>query len=66
MRHYPHLKMTSSELTPEFLRSQDCLLVVTDHTAYDWTRIAEHAELIVDTRNALKNISQTHGCIVRA
>ena len=34
MRHYPHLPpMSSTELTPEFLASQDCVLISTDHTA---------------------------------
>jgi UDP-N-acetyl-D-glucosamine dehydrogenase len=55
MRHYPHLRMASQELTPDYLRSQDCVLVATDHSAYDWSWIAEHAPLIVDTRNALRN-----------
>src|SRR5262245_26114275 len=36
MRHYPGLRMVSQELTAEALRSQDCVLVVTDHSAYDW------------------------------
>ena len=58
MRHYPHLRMNSQELTPAYLRAQDCILVATDHSAYDWDHIAEHAALIVDTRNALHRISQ--------
>src|SRR5205823_6971293 len=36
MRHYPHLRMTSKQLTPDYLRSQDCVLIATDHSAYDW------------------------------
>ena len=35
-------------------------MIVTDHSAYDWTWIAEHAPLIVDTRNALKGIDAPH------
>ena len=66
MRHYPHLRMASQELTADYLRSQDCLIIVTDHSAYDWTWIAQHAELIVDTRNAAKNVHQAHATIVRA
>jgi UDP-N-acetyl-D-glucosamine dehydrogenase len=56
MRHYPGLRLDSQELTPEFLRSQDCVVVVTDHTAYDFGFIADHARMIVDTRNATKNV----------
>jgi UDP-N-acetyl-D-glucosamine dehydrogenase len=57
MRKYPHLHMSSQNLTPEYLRSRDCVLVVTDHSAFDWAFIAEHANLIVDTRNAFGQIA---------
>jgi UDP-N-acetyl-D-glucosamine dehydrogenase len=66
MRHYPHLRMTSQELTADYLRSRDCILIVTDHTAYDWSLIARHAPLIVDTRNAMKNVPDPEGKILRA
>ncbi len=66
MRRYPHLAMDSQELTAEFLHAQDCVLIVTDHSAYDWPWIARHAPLIVDTRNALKDIVDPRGKIVRA
>src|SRR4029079_2482800 len=48
MRHYPDLNMVSQALTPEYLRGQDAVVVVTDHTAYDWPEIVEHASLVVD------------------
>jgi UDP-N-acetyl-D-glucosamine dehydrogenase len=32
----------------------DCVVVVTDHKAFNYPRIVERAKLIVDTRNALK------------
>jgi UDP-N-acetyl-D-glucosamine dehydrogenase len=35
------------------LRRQDEVVVVTDHSAYDFGWIAKHARLIVDTRNAV-------------
>ena len=66
MRHYPHLRMASQQLTSEFLESQDCVLIVTDHSAYDWSWIAEHAPLIVDTRNAMKGVANSRAMIVRA
>ncbi len=66
MRHYPHLRMASQDLTADYLRSQDCILVATDHSAYDWAWIAEHASLIVDTRNALRQINTPRCRIVRA
>jgi UDP-N-acetyl-D-glucosamine dehydrogenase len=34
--------------------ASDCVVIVTDHKAFDYTEIVERAPLIVDTRNALK------------
>jgi len=33
----------------------DCVVIVTDHTGFDYAAILERAQLVVDTRNALKN-----------
>ncbi|WP_205678862.1 nucleotide sugar dehydrogenase [Aquisphaera insulae] len=66
MRHYPNPAMSSRELTPEYIRSRDVLVVVTDHSAYDWPSIAAHASLIVDTRNALRGLENLRARIVRA
>ena len=54
MRHWPHLSMASSALTADYLAAQDCVLIATDHTAYDYDFITTHATLVVDTRNATK------------
>jgi UDP-N-acetyl-D-glucosamine dehydrogenase len=66
MRRYPDLRMSSRELTEEYLASRDCVLIVTDHSAYDWAWIARHAALIVDTRNATRNVNNPRATIVRA
>lgn len=66
MRHYPHLRMESRELSAEYLGSQDCVLIVTDHSAYDWAWIARHSPLVVDTRNAMRDVTGDRGHIVRA
>jgi UDP-N-acetyl-D-glucosamine dehydrogenase len=66
MRHYPHLHMESRALTPEYLRGRDCLVIVTDHSAYDWPAIVEHAPLVVDTRNALRAVRGHRDRIVKA
>src|SRR5438067_12453104 len=36
MRHWPHLRMESTPLTAEYLAAQDCVLIATDHSAYDY------------------------------
>jgi len=58
MRHHKVPDMTSTELTPEFIASQDCILIATDHSAYDYDFIVQHAKLVIDTRNATKNVKQ--------
>jgi UDP-N-acetyl-D-glucosamine dehydrogenase len=60
------LHLTSRTLTPELLWGQDCVLVVTDHSAYDWDWVVEHARLVVDTRNATARVRQGRERVVRA
>jgi len=52
-RHYD-LNMTSTPL--DNLGQYDAVLIVTDHSAYDYPAIVEHSQLVVDTRNATKGI----------
>ena len=66
MRHHPGCDLVSQELTPDYLGAQDCILVVTDHSAYDWAMIVRHASLVVDTRNATRNVTTGRERIVRA
>jgi UDP-N-acetyl-D-glucosamine dehydrogenase len=67
MRHWPHLgEMHSSPLTPDYLAAQDCVLIATDHTAYDYAMIVQHAQLVVDTRNATKAVAAGRDKIVKA
>jgi UDP-N-acetyl-D-glucosamine dehydrogenase len=56
MRHHDVPELFSQELTPEFLSSQDCLLISTDHSAFDYDTIVKHAQLVLDTRNATKHV----------
>ena len=57
MRHHHLPAMESVALTPEFLAGQDCVLVATDHSAFDYETIVKHAPLVIDTRNATKNVT---------
>ena len=43
--------------TLENLGQYDCVLIVTDHSDYDYARIVQESQLVVDTRNATKGIS---------
>ncbi len=57
MRHHHVPDMTSVELKPETLAEYDCVLIATDHSAYDYDEIVRHSRLVVDTRNATKNVT---------
>lgn len=53
--HFPpmrehHFDLESQKLDEDFLKSVDCVVVATDHDAFDYELIGKHAPLIVDTR----------------
>ena len=58
MRHYDYSAMRSVNLSPAALASYDCVLIATDHSAYDYAAIVEAAQLVVDTRNATRGVTQ--------
>lgn len=66
MRHYQLPTMTSQPLTAEYLAAQDCVLIATDHSAYDYPFIVQHAPLIIDTRNATHAVTTGREKIVKA
>jgi UDP-N-acetyl-D-glucosamine dehydrogenase len=67
MRRFPDLPpMTSQELTPAFLASQHAVVIVTDHSAFDYESIVAHAPLIIDTRNATRGLASGLDKVVRA
>ncbi len=61
-----NLRMTSKKLTAAMMKSYDCVLIATDHTSYDYPWIVKHARLVVDTRNATKNVKTGRKKIVKA
>ncbi|HED11581.1 MAG TPA: nucleotide sugar dehydrogenase [Caldithrix abyssi] len=65
MRHYD-IKRESVELTPENLASYDCVLISTDHSAYDFDFIVKHSKLLVDTRNATDSVKGEKKNVVKA
>ena len=58
--------MDSTELTPKTLTDIDCVLLATDHSAYDYQFILDHADLIVDTRNAFNGLKGAAEKVVQA
>jgi UDP-N-acetyl-D-glucosamine dehydrogenase len=58
MRHHDFPPMESQPLTAEYLAAQDCVLIATDHSAYDYDFIVRSSKLVIDTRNATKDVKQ--------
>ena len=53
-RHY-ELNMSNTPL--ENLGQYDAVLIVTDHTSYNYQAIVDQSQLVIDTRNATKGIA---------
>lgn len=49
-------KMRSVPLSLKNIKRFDCVLIATDHSAYDYRWIVENSKLVVDTRNATSGI----------
>ncbi len=56
MRHHDVPDLASQPLTAEFLADQDCVLIATDHSAYDYEFIVRNSRLVFDTRNATRQV----------
>jgi len=66
MRNYDFSHMSSVELKADVLKSQDVVLITTDHTVFDYQSIVDNSGLIVDTRNATRKVTRGREKIVRA
>ena len=56
----------STPITQEVLQGMDAVIIITDHSAYDYTEIVRHSNLIIDTRNATSSIDGTDGKVFSA
>jgi UDP-N-acetyl-D-glucosamine dehydrogenase len=57
--HVPALRLDGLRLEAapeEAAAAADCVVIVTDHTAFDYPALVERSSLIVDSRNALKGL----------
>ena len=57
----PRLNLDGQELFSEPMeegaKNADCVVIVTDHSSVDYSRLLECSQLIVDTRNRLKGFN---------
>lgn len=49
--------MQCSPYSVAALQAADCVVIITNHSDFDWDEIAENSRLIVDTRNSIKTQS---------
>ncbi len=55
--HIPQIRLEDNEMAESveysdgLLKNTDCVVIVTDHTAYDWQHVLDHSRLVVDTRH---------------
>ncbi len=48
--------LNSTPIDAISLSEYDCAIITTNHSDYDWNKIVKNSQLIIDTRNATKNI----------
>ena len=65
MRKY-NFTMSSKPLTEELLQETELILIITDHSQYDYRWIVNNATLVVDTRNATRGIRLPRAKIIKA
>ena len=65
MRKY-HIELRSQVLDPTQIEAADCVVIVTHHAAVDYQLLANHARLIVDTRNAMARVDSPIATVVKA
>jgi UDP-N-acetyl-D-glucosamine dehydrogenase len=58
-------KYKGSELTDELIASSDCIVFTTNHSCFNINQIIKKAKLIVDMRNAVKNVAIENGKVFK-
>ena len=66
-----HLSLNSEEtyhsepLTANLVQNADCVVILTDHGAIDYEWLVEHAQSVVDTRNATRDVQKGQEKIIK-
>ena len=56
-------QIRSVALTEELVESQDCVVITTDHSCIDYEWVVNHSALVVDSRNATKELAQRENVV---
>lgn len=59
------LEIASVVLNHKALLNADCVVIVTDHSSYDWHWIVNNTKLVMDTRNATRSILNCSARVVK-
>jgi UDP-N-acetyl-D-glucosamine dehydrogenase len=57
--------LKSVEARPAQIAEHDCVIILTDHSTYDIGAIVEAAKLVIDTRNATKDLHAFKNRIIK-
>lgn len=57
--------LRSIDLTPAQIAGHDCVVLLTDHSAYDIEKIVQASRLLIDTRNATKHLRRYQERIIK-
>jgi UDP-N-acetyl-D-glucosamine dehydrogenase len=60
-----HDTLVATPLTADLLRWSDAVLILTDHTEFDYGLVVAEASLVIDARNATAGLTAAGGTIVR-
>jgi UDP-N-acetyl-D-glucosamine dehydrogenase len=63
-RRYDY-QLSAADLSPQVLSQYDAVLIATDHSSYDYPFVVRHARLVIDTRNATRDVTEQREKIVR-
>ena len=55
----------SEPLTADLVENADCVVILTDHDAIDYCWLVEHAQLVVDARNATRSVKKGQEKIIK-
>lgn len=54
-----NVTQASEAYSTDLLKNADCVVIITDHTDFNWDEVAQHSKLIIDTRNVLSGVDST-------
>jgi UDP-N-acetyl-D-glucosamine dehydrogenase len=59
------ISLKSEEITEDLLKQNDCSVILTNHKVFDYEKIVKYSNIIIDTRNALKDVKQNRDKIIK-